>query len=45
MYAGGLHSVALKDDGSLVSWGYGLNGELGNGTNLHQSSPVAVSSP
>lgn len=31
--AGGHHSLALRDDGTVWSWGNGTNGVLGNGTN------------
>jgi uncharacterized repeat protein (TIGR02543 family) len=34
------HNQALKSDGTIWSWGSGLNGELGNGT--WQNSPVPV---
>lgn len=30
--AGYLHSVALKQDGTVVAWGYNYDGALGNGT-------------
>ena len=43
--AGGLHSTALKTDGTLWSWGNNAYGQLGNGdaTLTSQSSPVQVS--
>ncbi|MBI0100391.1 InlB B-repeat-containing protein [Bifidobacterium sp. W8114] len=31
--AGGSHSVAVSDDGSLYTWGYAANGRLGRDTN------------
>ena len=34
------HNQALRADGTIWSWGSGLNGELGNGTT--QNSPVPV---
>jgi len=40
--AGYFHSLALKEDGTLCSWGYNGNGELGNGNDLEQQSPVKV---
>jgi alpha-tubulin suppressor-like RCC1 family protein len=30
--AGGAHSLALKSDGTMLSWGYNVYGQLGNGT-------------
>ncbi|KAI4291767.1 regulator of chromosome condensation [Pancytospora philotis] len=30
--AGGFHSFAVKDDGSVLSWGSNINGQLGQGT-------------
>ena len=33
-------TVAIKTDGSLWTWGYNGNGELGDGTGLTRSSPV-----
>jgi alpha-tubulin suppressor-like RCC1 family protein len=40
--AGYLHSLVLCSDGSLLSWGYNLFGQLGDGSKTHRSSPVAV---
>jgi len=36
------HSMALCADGSLVAWGLGTGGQLGNGANLDSKVPVAV---
>jgi alpha-tubulin suppressor-like RCC1 family protein len=42
--AGGYHSLALKDDGTVWAWGLNIVGLLGNGTTTHHSStPVQVS--
>ncbi len=42
--AGGhLHSLALKDDGTVLAWGDNQDGELGDGTNTDSSEPVQVS--
>ena len=30
---GGSHSLALKNDGTVMAWGANQNGQLGNGTN------------
>ncbi|MFI8963115.1 hypothetical protein ACIGO8_13490 [Streptomyces sp. NPDC053493] len=40
--AGGLHSVALLDDGSLLSWGDNGHGQLGDGTRTARTTPVRV---
>jgi alpha-tubulin suppressor-like RCC1 family protein len=40
---GGVHSLALKSDGSVVAWGFNAQGELGDGTTTNRFSPVAVS--
>jgi alpha-tubulin suppressor-like RCC1 family protein len=42
--AGGIHhSVALKSDGSVVSWGWNGYGQLGNGTFSDTTVPVPAS--
>jgi alpha-tubulin suppressor-like RCC1 family protein len=39
---GYLHSVALCSDGTLASWGYNVQGQLGDNGSAHQSVPVLV---
>ena len=39
---GGTHSMALKSDGSVWSWGLNSRGELGNNSTANSSVPVAV---
>ena len=41
--AGSAHNVALKSDGTVWAWGYGLYGQLGNGQTLDNAVPVQVS--
>jgi alpha-tubulin suppressor-like RCC1 family protein len=41
---GGGHSLAIKTDGTLWSWGRNTNGQLGLGNINHRSSPVQVGS-
>ena len=41
--AGGFHSLALKKDGTVWSWGENTNGQLGNGTNVNATIAQAVS--
>ncbi|MBG0813894.1 RCC1 domain-containing protein [Planomonospora sp. ID82291] len=43
--AGGRHSLALLDDGSVVAWGANDFGQLGDGTTTGRSAPVAVRAP
>ena len=40
--AGWLHSCASMADGSAWCWGYGFQGQIGDGTNLEQVLPVGV---
>ncbi|MBN8458912.1 MAG: choice-of-anchor D domain-containing protein [Verrucomicrobia bacterium] len=36
------HSLALCADGTVATWGYNSNGQLGDGTTTNRSVPVAV---
>lgn len=40
---GNYHTCALKSDNSVVCWGDNLYGQLGNGANTENLTPVAVS--
>jgi alpha-tubulin suppressor-like RCC1 family protein len=40
--AGGSHSLALKPDGTVWSWGRNASGELGDGTEVGRTTPAAV---
>ena len=40
--AGYFTSAAIKSDGTLWTWGYNNNGQLGDGTTLNRSSPVTT---
>ncbi len=42
--AGNYHSIALASDGTVYTWGYNSDGELGNSDNTESNVPVAVSS-
>jgi len=36
------HGMALKNDGTIWAWGYNASGELGNGNNSNQLTPVQI---
>jgi len=40
--AGARHTVALLNDGTVKTWGYNVDGELGIGNTLQKTSPVIV---
>ena len=41
--AGGYaHTAAIKTDGTLWTWGYNNNGQVGNNTTTHRSTPVTT---
>lgn len=40
--AGGGHSLALDEDGTVFAWGSGASGQLGNGTERESTMPVTV---
>jgi alpha-tubulin suppressor-like RCC1 family protein len=40
--AGGNHSMALCSDGTLVTWGWNVFGQLGDNTTTNKFAPVAV---
>jgi len=41
--SGGLHTAAIKTDGTLWTWGYNANGQLGDNTVISKSIPTQVS--
>ena len=43
--AGGAHSLALTSAGSVLAWGAGASGQLGDGTGAERPTPVAVDLP
>jgi alpha-tubulin suppressor-like RCC1 family protein len=40
--SGSDHTAAIKTDGTLWTWGYGNNGELGNNATTNRSTPVTT---
>ncbi|CAB4122862.1 Regulator of chromosome condensation (RCC1) repeat [uncultured Caudovirales phage] len=43
--AGGYHTLALDNTGSLWAWGLNTSGQLGDTTTVQKSSPVPISGP
>ncbi|MER5641019.1 hypothetical protein ABT095_29220 [Kitasatospora sp. NPDC002227] len=43
--SGGLHTLALRADGTVVGWGLNASGQLGNGTYTDQATPTPVCAP
>lgn len=43
--AGYEFSAALRDDGTVVAWGYNTDGQVGDGTYNHAHTPVRVCAP
>jgi alpha-tubulin suppressor-like RCC1 family protein len=39
---GGLHTVAIKTDGTLWVWGYNIRGQLGNASTSDRNTPVTT---
>ncbi|NOZ25964.1 MAG: hypothetical protein GXO94_07760 [Nitrospirae bacterium] len=39
---GSLHSVGLRSDGTVWTWGANNNGQLGGGTTTNSTTPVQV---
>ncbi|MFA5793924.1 MAG: fibronectin type III domain-containing protein [Candidatus Brocadiia bacterium] len=40
--AGGWHTIALKANGSLWTWGYNEYGQLGDGTTISKTTPTRI---
>jgi alpha-tubulin suppressor-like RCC1 family protein len=40
--AGAFHTAAIKTDGTLWTWGYGADGQLGNAATTNASTPVTT---
>lgn len=40
--AGGAHSMALDSEGNIYAWGWGGEGQLGNGENNNSNVPILV---
>jgi len=44
VYAGHTHTVALRSDGGLFTWGNNAQGQIGDNTTVNKSSPVQIGS-
>jgi len=40
--AGGWHTVALRNDGTVWAWGLNFSGQLGDGTTMNSHTPIQV---
>ncbi|MBK6989008.1 MAG: hypothetical protein IPH33_12735 [Bacteroidetes bacterium] len=40
--SGAHHNIAIKEDGTLWTWGWNSSGELGDGTNIDKYFPVQI---
>jgi len=40
--AGGSHTVAIKNDGTLWAWGSNSRGQLGDGTTVDKNTPIQI---
>ena len=42
---GNSHSCGIANNDQAYCWGFGTNGELGNGSTIHKNTPTAVTNP
>jgi len=40
--AGALHTMGIREDGTLWAWGSNSSGQLGDGTTIHRNTPVHI---
>ncbi|MDI6050789.1 kelch repeat-containing protein [Flavobacterium sp. XS2P24] len=38
----GFHNIGIKTDGTIWAWGYNINGQLGDGSNIDKNSPLKI---
>ena len=44
VFSGDSHTAAITNDGRLYIWGYNINGQLGDGTNIDKKTPIEINS-